>query len=92
MPKTQDFKALISEYIKKQMIILGPVVAVEKARKVDKIRVKDDGTVIQIIGEGKEAMAMVESEYESMIGSIAHTVFLRVIDKTSVAERETDNV
>ena len=81
MPKTQDYKAIISESIKKQMIILGPVVAVEKVRKLENIKVKDDGTVVEITGDGEEIMAMIESGYEGMIGSIAHTVLLRVIDK-----------
>lgn len=92
MSKTQDYKAIISEYIKKQMIILGPVVAVEKARKLEKIKLKDDGAVTQINGDGEEIMAMIESEYEGMIGSIAHTVLLRVIDKTSAAKGEIENV
>ena len=92
MSKTQDSKAIIGEYIKKQMVILGPVVAVEKARKLDKIKLKDDGTVIQISGDGEEVLAMVESEYEGMIGNIAHTVLLRVIDKISTASGEIKNV
>lgn len=92
MSKTQDYKSLISEYIKKQMIILGPVVAVEKARKVDKVKVEDNGEVTQIIGDGNEAMVMVESEYEGMIGSVANTVLLRILDKTPVVEKESKNV
>ena len=92
MSKTQDYKTIISEYIKKQMVILGPVVAVEKARKVDKIKVEDNGTVSQIVGDGNDVMAMVESEYEGMIGSVANTVLLRIIDKSSEAGKETNDV
>ena len=92
MSKTQDFKALISEYIKAQMIILGPVVAVEKARKVEAIKIQDDGVVTQITGDGKEVMTMVESEYEGMIGSIAQTVLLRVLDKAASGGKESELV
>lgn len=92
MSKTWDYKAIISEYIKKQMIILGPVVAVEKARKVEKIKLKEDGMVTQIVGDSKEAMKAVEIEFESMIGSVAHTVLLRIIDKRSVKGEEAVHV
>lgn len=91
MSKTQDYKAIISEYIKKQMIILGPVVAVEKARKLNMIKLKEDGNVTQINGDGEEIMTMVESEFEGMIGSVAHTVLLRVIDSRERSSQSSDS-
>lgn len=46
----QDYKALLSEVIKKQIVILGPDITLLKARNVVGLTVSDDGTVTEITG------------------------------------------
>ncbi|MBI3092653.1 MAG: hypothetical protein HYZ02_00235, partial [Candidatus Levybacteria bacterium] len=54
-PKTDgDHKQLLTEVIKKQIIVLGPDITLAKARNVAGLTVADDGTVTQISGDPKE--------------------------------------
>ncbi len=52
--KNDDFKKLITEVIKKQMVILGPDITLAKARNVKGLKVEDDGTVSEITGSPQE--------------------------------------
>lgn len=76
MPSKQDLQLLISEYIKKQMVILGPSVAITKARKVDQLKVNGDGTVKSMGGDAQQALNKLVGEYEALEGELANTALL----------------
>lgn len=54
MEQTDDYKKLLSDVIKKQIIILGSDITLAKARNVQGLTVANDGTVTAISGDLKE--------------------------------------
>lgn len=52
MPQTDgDHQKLLTEVIKKQIVILGPDITLAKARNVEGLTVSDDGTVTGLSGD-----------------------------------------
>lgn len=51
MEAPNDYEKLLSDVIKKQILILGPDITLAKARRVPGMTVADDGTVTQIQGD-----------------------------------------
>src|SRR5258708_23894476 len=50
----QDYKKLLTDVIKKQIVILGPGITLAKARNVKGLTVADDGTVTNMQGQPQE--------------------------------------
>lgn len=66
----QDYKSLLSEVIKKQIVILGPDITLIKARNVNGITVSDDGTVTEIIGEPQTITQNLIDQFVQLSGLI----------------------
>jgi hypothetical protein len=66
----QEFKQIITEIIKKQSVILGPQIAILKARNVQGLKVSDDGTVSDVDGNGQEILQRLIEEYVALSGEI----------------------
>jgi len=62
----KDYKKLLTEAIKKQIIILGPDITLAKARGIKKISVADDGTVTEISGDGEEIIAELVAKFREL--------------------------
>ncbi|MBI3092896.1 MAG: hypothetical protein HYZ02_01520 [Candidatus Levybacteria bacterium] len=70
-PKTDgDHKQLLTEVIKKQIIVLGPDITLAKARNVQGLTVADDGTVTQISGDPKEVTQKLIEQFMELSGLI----------------------
>lgn len=70
-PKTDgDHKQLLTDVIKKQIIVLGPDITLAKARNVPGLTVADDGTVIQISGDPKEVTQKLIEQFMELSGLI----------------------
>lgn len=70
-PKTDgDHKQLLTEVIKKQIIVLGPDITLAKARNVQGLTVADDGTVTQITGDPKEVTQKLIEQFMELSGLI----------------------
>lgn len=70
-PKTDgDHQKLLTEVIKKQIIILGPDITLAKARNVPGLTVADDGTVTQISGDPKEVTQKLIEQFMELSGLI----------------------
>lgn len=65
-----DHKQLLTEIIQKQIIILGPQIALMKARNVEGLEVSDDGTVSEIRGDPNAAIQKLIDQYVSLSGMI----------------------
>lgn len=65
-----DYKHLISEIIKKQITLLGPAIALSRARNATGVSIGDDGTVSDMKGDPKEALQKVVDEYFIFSGLI----------------------
>ncbi|MGB2580554.1 MAG: hypothetical protein WBC83_02570 [Minisyncoccia bacterium] len=70
MDQTEQYKSVMSEIIAKQSVILGPDMAVMRAKKVSNIRIGDDGAVVEIIGDPIEALNSLIDTYVELSGQI----------------------
>lgn len=76
-----DYKSLITEIIEKQAIILGPDIAVLKARSVPGLKVSDDGKVTDVKGSPKEAIQKLIDAYVDLSGQIVKGALSSVFAK-----------
>ncbi len=65
-----DYKNLMSELIKKQIVILGPDISLAKARGVSGLTVSDDGTITNIAGDPKIILQQLIDTFVSLSGLI----------------------
>jgi len=70
-PRTnEDYKKLLSDVIKKQIVILGPGITLAKARNVKGLSVADDGTVTEIEGHPQELIQGLIDQFVQLSGLI----------------------
>ena len=65
-----DYKGVISEVIKKQMIILGPEITLSRARNVTGLKVDESGTVIELSGPPEELIQGLINQFVQLSGLI----------------------
>ena len=70
MNEKEQYTALIMEIIKKQSIILGPEIAILKARSVQGIMVDNDGKVTGVGDNPKETLQRLVDTYVELSGQI----------------------
>ena len=75
----EDYKKAISDIIKKQMEIVGPVVALSVAQKATFVKVSPSGDVLEIIGDPKSALEQVAEAYIAFSGEISKMILKSVI-------------
>jgi len=77
----QQYLSLLSEIIAKQAIILGPDIAILKARSVGSLVINDEGKVTDLKGDAADAIQKLVDEYVDLSGQIVKnalaSVFLR---------------
>ncbi len=77
----EDYRLLFTDLVKKQMVMLGPGVAVSSARKVSQLSVADDGTVSAINGDPKGALDELANVYMNLSGQIAKATLASLLEK-----------
>lgn len=65
-----DYKKVLTEVIQKQMVILGPLITLAKARNVKGLTVSDDGTVTEISGPPQELIQSLIDQFVQLSGLI----------------------
>lgn len=70
MDERGQYTALISEIIKKQTVILGPEIAIVKARSVPGLMVDNDGKVTGVGDNPKETLQNLVDQYVELSGLI----------------------
>lgn len=65
-----NYLNLMSEIIKKQIVILGPQITILKARDVPGLHVTDSGDVTSVDGDPQVAIERLIDEYVSLAGLI----------------------
>lgn len=70
MNEKEQYTALISEIIKKQALILGPEIAILKARSVSGLMVDNDGKVTGVGDNPKETLQNLVDQYVELSGLI----------------------
>src|SRR5258708_15062742 len=66
----QDYKKLLTDVIKKQIVILGPGITLAKARNVKGLTVADDGTVTDMQGQPQELIQALIEQFVQLSGLI----------------------
>jgi len=81
MPSKDEYKKIFGEIIQKQAIILGPAIAVLKARNVEGLKVADNGEVTDIAGNEQMMLHRLIDEYVALSGEIVKNAVNSVFDK-----------
>ena|SRR3989338_4389370 len=77
----EDIKNTIAEVVKKQIVILGPDIAILKAREVPGLEVSDSGSVESISGDPLEVLQNLVDKYVSLSGMIVRKAMEPLIQK-----------
>lgn len=75
------YVAIISEIIARQSIILGPDIAVLKARGVPGLKVNDEGKVVDIEGDGNAVLQQLVNTYVELSGMIVKNALGSIFEK-----------
>lgn len=81
MPDHEEYKKMLTDLIQKQMVILGPNIALDKARKIPGLSVSNDGTVTSLTGDGQMILKGVANEYMVLSGQIAQMTLNSLLEK-----------
>lgn len=76
-----SYKKMLTDLIKKQMVILGPNIALDKARKVPGLVVDDTGEVQDMDGNPHMVLKGVANEYMMLSGQIAQMTLNTLLEK-----------
>lgn len=80
-PTNEDYKQMLTEIIKKQIVILGPQIAVLKARGVQGLEVTDGGEVTKISGPEQTILQKLIDEYVALSGEIVKNAVNSIFEK-----------
>jgi hypothetical protein len=81
MPDSTQYKQLMNEIIEKQSAILGPDIAILKARNVDGLDINDDGEVTAVDGDPKAILENLIDQYVNLSGQIVKSTLSSVFSK-----------
>jgi hypothetical protein len=81
MDEKTQYMALTSEIIAKQAVILGPDIAILKARSVGGLMVSDDGKVTDIKGDPKNILQELVNTYVELSGMIVKNALGSIFEK-----------
>ena len=81
VPNAAQYQQVLTDLIKKQMVMLGPNVALGQARKVEGLTVGEDGTVSAISGDPQAVLSAVAKQYMALSGQIAQMTLESIIAK-----------
>jgi hypothetical protein len=80
-PSKDEYKQMITEIIKKQIVILGPQIAVLKARNIPGLKVTDGGDVTDIEGTEQVVLHKLIDEYVALSGEIVKNAVNSIFEK-----------
>ena len=81
MENQNQYEELITEVIEKQSIILGPDIAILKARNVSELVIDDQGKVTEIKGDKKAALQKIINVYVELSGMIVKNALSSIFEK-----------
>jgi hypothetical protein len=81
MADHEEYKKMLTDLIQKQMVVLGPNIALDKARKIVGLQVTDDGTVLDMDGDPQMVLKGVANEYMILSGQIAQMTLNTLLEK-----------
>lgn len=86
-PQTkEDYKELLTEVIKKQIVVLGPDVAILKARNVEGLKISEEGDVNEISGDPQKVLQKLIDQYVALSGEIVKSTVEPLLAKYPALE------
>lgn len=84
MVAVQFYKKFITEFVRQQMIVLGPNLAVDTANRAEGVEVNNKGQVIEIVGDYNQVLHLVVQEFLKLSPQLTnfsiHTLFAKYPD------------
>lgn len=81
MDDKEQYLALTSEIIAKQAVILGPDIAILKARSVEGLTISEEGKVVDIKGDLNIVLQELVNTYVELSGMIVKNALGSIFDK-----------
>lgn len=81
MADQEEYKKMLTDLIQKQMVVLGPNIALDKAKKIAGLKVTEDGTVLDMDGDPQAVLKGVANEYMALSGQIAQMTLNTLLEK-----------
>jgi hypothetical protein len=81
MADHEEYKKMLTDLVQKQMVVLGPNIALDKARKIPGVKINDDGTVLDMDGDPQMVLKGVANEYMMLSGQIAQMTLNTLLEK-----------
>ncbi len=81
MNQEEQYKAVISEIIAKQSLILGPEMAIMRAKKIGEIIISPEGKVVEVKGDSSEALKKLIDVYVELSGQIVRNALTPIFVK-----------
>ena len=81
MDDKEKYLSLINEVVQKQSVILGPEIALLKARNIKALTITPDGKVTDISGDAHAALQQLVDEYVKLAGQIVKNALSSVFEK-----------
>lgn len=81
MNQEEQYKAVISEIIAKQSLILGPEMAIMRAKKIEALDISPKGEVVSIKGDPAEALKKLVDIYVELSGQIVRNALTPIFIK-----------
>jgi hypothetical protein len=81
MSDHEEYKKMLTDLIQKQMVVLGPNIALDKARKVAGAKISDNGSVLDISGDPQMGVKGIANEYMALSGQIAQMTLNTLLEK-----------
>lgn len=81
MADHEEYKKMLTDLIQKQMVVLGPNIALDKAKKIPGLKVTDEGTVLDMDGDPQMVLKGVANEYMTLSGQIAQMTLNTLLEK-----------
>lgn len=85
------YKNLLTEIIQKQIVILGPDIAIMKAKAVPGLELDGNGNVVKITGSPSEALHKLIDEYVGLSGLIVKTTMEPLLSKYPEISQQLSN-
>jgi hypothetical protein len=81
MASNEEYGKMLTDLIQKQMVVLGPNIALDKARKIQGLKISDDGMVLEVSGDPQMVLKGVANEYMQLSGQIAQMTLNSLLEK-----------
>ncbi|MFH1565880.1 MAG: hypothetical protein ABIB98_01620 [bacterium] len=76
-----EYKMAITEIVQKQMAILGPEIALLKAKNIEGLKVNEKGEVLEFKDNSREILQKIVDEYISLSGQVFRNVLAPILQK-----------